>query len=659
MPPFYFRRRWTRWRPRYRRQFFRRRLRKAIRPRFRRRRWVRRRFYKRRFKRKLRKIKLTQWQPNTIRKCTIKGHLCLLACGRGRINHNYILTCESIVPTKEPGGGAWSILQFSLRVLWDEYTHYRNWWTTSNQGLPLCRYNGCKFKFYRAKDTDYIVTPQITGPFEVTRDIYLNTQPYRHLMNKKSFIVRRQKQNSTSKPYIKKRFHPPALLQNKWYFQQDLLNTPLIMFTISACDFDQFYCPSDQISTNITLITLNTDVFRNQEWDTVGNQPYKTNYIGTQETYLYSTGNGITSNVKYTNVFPVVQTEIYTPKNNILPKTFMTNYDDFNTKTNWTNPFSYAQGQKDVHIFYGPKPTTSNFTATTLTTITSLFDTCRYNPFKDKGTGNIVYIKPTNTIGKLADEPTDENLKIKDFPLWLVTWAWQDWILKSKPAYHLMQEWQLIIKSPYIEPKKPCYLFLDAYFYNPPEHIEDILTETDKAKWHPKLDYQQEALEAIAKSGPLTPKVNIVKQIQTQCLYEFFFKWGGCPAPMETITNPADQERYPNPNNLIQGLEIQSPETDKQYFIYQFDERDTMLTKTAAKRLKQNIKTAQLLTDFGPKNVPEQAQEKISQEETPSTKEETQTEKLQQLINNLQQQRRDLRHRIDRLLKTPKYYPTM
>ena len=61
---------------------------------------------------------------------------------------------ESYVPEKETRGGAWSILQISLKGLWDEYNAFRNRWTRSNQSLPVTKYLGGQIKIYRRKQTE-------------------------------------------------------------------------------------------------------------------------------------------------------------------------------------------------------------------------------------------------------------------------------------------------------------------------------------------------------------------------------------------------------------------------------------------------------------------------------------------------------------------------
>nr|UGV36291.1 MAG: ORF1 [TTV-like mini virus] len=670
MPPFnFYRRRWypNRWRRR-KRYFRRRRFGPLIRRRFRRRRWVRRRRFHRKYKRKLSKIRLNEWQPQTIKKCRIKGNLCLLTCGRGRINHNYVLTSESYVPTSEPGGGSWSIMQLTLRVLYDEYKAGRNWWTASNTLLPLCRYIKCNLKFYRSATTDYIVHIQRTGPFEVTLESYLATQPTRFLMNRRAFIVPKLGRGPNKRTYIRKTVLPPALLMNKWYFSQDLYNTPLFIITTAALSLDQMFAPEDQISTNITLYSLNTIAIQISNWENI---PYSTKAVGTIPIYLWSYGHGQTQpesdEQKWKNIIPLLNTKEYTEGEHI--NKGGNQWSDFKditeprNKQKWGNPFTHWYQDKDTPIYYGtpPKPTNNTKPAQipSILPIESLYVECRYNPFKDKGTGNKLYWLPTDTgLHSFMSEPTDEKLIVRDLPLWLVLWGWGDWILKSKPITHIQEEWQLVIKSPYIYPTMPAYVFVDKYFRDPPEGElwKGELTETDKKHWHIKYEMQQEELESIAKTGPAAPKLNKTKQIECHLHYQFHFKWGGCPAPMETITDPAQQEKFPTPNNQLQGIEITSPGQPKEYQLYTFDEKRNTITHKAAKRLKTDFTTPKFFTDFGAKDIPQKAQ---TSSEDSSEEEEIQTsfQREEQLKLQLKRKRQQYRHRIQQLLKTKKLFP--
>nr|UJI58629.1 ORF1 [Anelloviridae sp.] len=661
MPPFHYYRRRYFYRPRrYRRRWPRTwRPRPLIRRRFQRRRWVRRRRFLKYKKRKLKRIKLQQWQPDNIRKCHIKGQLCLLTCGQGRINNNFTLTAESFVPTGEPGGGGWSIMQITLRALYDEYQHYRNWWTVSNCGLPLTRYCGVSVKFYKSNDTDYIVTVQHTGPFEVTRDSYLNTQPSRHMMNRKSFIVPKLNPNKKKRPYIKKKFPPPALLTNKWYFSQDLLNTPLILFTVSSCSLDQMYAPNDQISTNITFLSLNTDLFQNPFWETDDNQPYYPKVTGTLNTGLYTFGNGgnITEQTNWKKLIPLYDTQHFKKPTNTHGNDYTTTLQQFDDQRYWGNPFTYTAHPEtnDIKIFYGTPPIQGTYeNKPALLPITGLYQECRYNPFKDKGTGNKAYIKSTKQQqGSFTSLPTDSRLLIQDFPLWLIFWGWISWLQKSKPVHHLEEDYQLVFQSPYIYPPMKAYVPLDKYFTH---HSGLDLTETDKQHWHPKLEFQMETLNKFAETGPAAPKINKQKQIQIHAFYNFYFKWGGCPAPMETICDPAEQEKFTNPNNILQEITIENPETPKEHYIYKFDERHGLLTTTATKRLKKDSDTTKYFTEYGAKDPILEVFPPTNQTQKKETKEKTK-EELQQQLQLLRDHQHNLRERIHRLTKRQKLFP--
>jgi len=508
-------------------------------------------------------------------------------------------------------------------------------------------------RFYRSADTSYIVTPQLCPPFEVTRDIYMNTQPSRMLMNRHSFVVPKLGRGPRKKTYIKKTFHPPSLFSNKWYFQQDIYNSPLIILHTTACDFDQAFCPSDQISTNITLVTLNTRLFQMPNYSKI---PYATNVSGTITTYLWSYGNG--SEKEWKGIHALTNLKQMIDGVQIDETNFNKIQQSITLENNQQgNPFSHTYNQDSVKIFYGSAPQSTNNinTKPNILEITGLFQYCRYNPFKDKGTGNIIYWKPTDKdSGSFLTLPTDERLICRDFPLWLALWSFEDWTLKSKPITQLYEHYQLIIQSPYIEPQMPCYIFLDPYFYKPHEHKQEY-TETDRAHWHPKYGFQIYALETIANSGPLTPKINTTKSIQAHMFYDFSFKWGGCPAPMEIIKDPADQEKYPTPYNELVRPKIESPETPKEHLLYMWDTRGDWLTGTAAKRLKKDTEFTKLFTEIGAKDIPYCTQEK---EDETSEEEETETPSKEQL-QQLRDHRRLLKLRIKRLLKTSKYFPTL
>lgn len=647
MPYFYQRYRRRRFPNRRRRHWnFSWRFRKAIRNRYRRRFRVRR-FFKRRYKkRKLKKITLKQWQPNTIRNCTISGHLPLILCGKHRVPHNFTLYAESIVPQKESGGGAWSFIQITLRALWDEYTKYRNWWTKGNEGLPLVKYRYTKITFYRSLDTDYIVTIIRCPPFSVTRENYLDTQPSRMLMNIHHILIPHLGRKNYKKNSITKRILPPALWQNKWYFQQDVCNMPLFVLKTSALSLDQMYQPNTSLSNNLTLWTLNTDFFQNPQWKydtTEGYIPKKVLHSGQwRNVYLYGTENGGHETITtWTNLVRLANT-----KQMVKGTTIGTPGETKDTPNRWGNPFHPAYTEHGRYFYSFTKVTkgTEPFDATELYYI---FEPCRYNPLSDSGKGNKLYFKSTSLYkGTFNDIPDDPKILIEEYPLWLMFWAFTDWIEKSKPIQHIKQDYQLVLQSKFLNPQRKSYVLLDKYFR---EH--DILdtTETDKNNWHPKYEMQTYTESDIAESGPGAPKINKSESIECICKYRVKLKWGGCPAPMESISNPCEQEKYPTPNSLNLRYAIQSPETAKEHYLYCWDEKRCMLTETAAKRLKTDSIFDTSFTDSGALNPPHQQEETQTSQETTSEEEEDQT--LLRQLHKLKRKRRVLRDRIRQLIK--------
>ncbi len=170
------------------------------------------------------------------------------------------------------------------------------------------------------------------------------------------------------------------------------------MITVTACSLDQMYAPQDQISTNITLYSLNTNLFQLTNWE---RKPYSIKATGTIETYLYTTHDHIEINqqpkwkqlillgdvTNYTNGDKMQQTGISKPSDAF----------QVNQQNKWGNPFTKHNQSNNDPIYYGPKPKTNNDTWESnaeVSLITSLWIECRYNPLTDKGEGNKIWCDP-------------------------------------------------------------------------------------------------------------------------------------------------------------------------------------------------------------------------------------------------------------------------
>lgn len=135
--------------------------------------------------------------------------------------------------------------------------------------------------------------------------------------------------------------------------------------------------------------------------------------------------------------------------------------------------------------------------------------------------------------------------------------------------------------------------------------------------------------------------------------YDFYFKVGGQPAPMSTLTAPDKQPKWitpNNPNNLIQNTSLQNPTTPFEYTLYNFDERRGQLTKKAAQRITKHQETeTSLFPITEPSSLCPVTPYKEAQTTDSSETEEEETTIEAQLLHQRREQKL-LRKRINKLL---------
>nr|UGV39612.1 MAG: ORF1 [TTV-like mini virus] len=670
MPPYNYRRRYyykNRWRRKRRGWFRPRRFRGTIR-RWRRRRRVRRYKNKRQYKRKYKKLFISQWQPKIIHNCKIKGFLCLFEAGPGRFANNWAEYQNSPVPEHWSGGGGWSIQQLTLGALYQENELLRNVWTRSNEFLPLCRYRGTKLKFYKTESTDYVVHYTNCAPMVDTVYHHAGAQPSQLLKQKQKIIVPRPSRRPNKKPYIKKFIKPGDLFTNKWYFQHDIVNTPLFMITTSATELDYYYIGPRSTSHSISFYSLNTVLFRRNAYNLLTT----TGYSPKASTYLFATSNG-TDKPTNSQLIYLGDATVYYQGDTPQQTTYKTYTQQ---REHWGNPFFAQYINQDVTLYISNVQPNNVYTPTTddyntwknkevhnIAKLTNpLYITCRYTPNTDTGEGNKIYLVST-TRETNFQEPTDESLILEGFPLWILCWGWLDWIKKLGTVHNIDRGYQIVIKSKFINPQLDYYVPLDDKFLNgqSPYEIDKqaIPTVEDQHDWYPQTKYQQSAIDLICMSGPGTPKP-LTKSIQAKVEYTCFFKWGGCPANLETATNPATQPTYPLPDHIYRTYEIQDPGTHPEKFLYDFDEQQGVITKKAAKRITKDSYAEKLVLTDGTThqrskfNVPAKTKETSYQEllqtllQTPPEKKETTT--LQQQLDQQREQQHQLQLKLFQLM---------
>ncbi len=566
----------------------------------------------------------------------------MFVCGKTRATHDYTLWKESVSPAGEATGGGWSIQQFTLSCLYDQYIKYRNFWTKSNKGLPLSRYTGASIKLFKSPHTDYIVRIIRNPPFSVTRDMFLDTHPQRMMLYKHKYIIP-QLTSATRKKYKKIKIKPPALMSTNWYFTQDICKAPLFNIIASSCSLQQPYIPEDQISNELTLYSLDTTFFQNTCFERYGTHGYSPKQINNQDVYIFKPKlHSDTPPKKWSQVIPLTDTNEYFDGNENI-----NSITDFNNVKNWGNPFTERNAHVDQDLYFtNTWPSATQYEQEhSFTPLEYIYWQCRYNPEKDNGTGNVVYLKSNNDRehAPIDQLPEDPELVIRDYPLWLTFWGFMDWIQKKKPVQQVDTGYFFVVKTKFITPPKPYYIFLDRYFVSPKS---SNLTQAERLKWHPMYTMQEEVEHFFGTSGPLAPKINRSQSIQANMSYYFYFKWGGCPAPMQTIIAPEFQDKFPNPYKITETLEIENPKLDKKHHLYFWDERRGELTERCAKRLKKDSETEFSITEQNLLDPPVQALQKENVQETTS---EEETTPLQQQLHKLQQQHKLLKLQLHKL----------
>lgn len=614
MPPYrssYYYRRWRR--PRNRRRWI---SRRRIRPTFYRRKWRQRRhrFYKvkrRRFftKKKKKTIKLKVFQPKTINKCTIKGYKCLFQGSTDRLSHNYIQSIYTQNPEIYPTGGGWSLLVYSLDSLYEDYLHLENIWTKGNAGLPLVRYTGCSFKLYQAEFCDYVFQYDICWPLVDTQHTHADSAPSRMLMKRNKIVMPSRLTQKRKKPYKRIKIKPPPQMTNNWYFTQDIHKIPLVMTTTTAVSLTQPFCKPTKQSNNITLYALNPYQFQNPNFqhfpETTGYSP-KWLMVGQVNTPIYwyaTTQNYANPTKQWVGELEFLgNTKVNQPGRPIKDLANGT----LNTKKNWGNPFHHRYFEHSKETSYTIYFSTSNIetlitqykAATSSTqTISSTFTavtgplvyTLTYNPAKDTGAKNQVYVVPTIDQNNL-NPPTDENLKFHGFPLPILLWGWTDWLKKLKLASNFENDHLLVIETDMFDEKLPKYILIDPDFkdgFDPYTH-EEQQNYYNSQNWFPNLRYQNQSIEYICQTDVGTYKPSGNTYIQAYCKYSFYFKWGGCPKTLQKAYDPSLQPTWTTADNIYRRPEIQNPNIKPQTELYEWDwEDEDYITQSAIKRIKQ------------------------------------------------------------------------
>lgn len=563
--------RWRRFRTRRKRPHRRRRPRRP----YRRRR--KRRHYK--VKRKKKTITIKQWQPDSIVKCKIKGIEVLVLGSEGKQFVCYTNVIKSTPPPKAPTGGGFACMQFSLGYLYEQYNFRRNIWTKSNIAKDLVRYIRAKLTFYRHPETDFIVRYDRQPPFPLEPLTYASCHPQNLLLGKHKIIILSKSSKPNGKLKKTKIIKPPKQMLTKWFFQHDFSTAPLFQLTASAANFQYSHIGCCNKNTIVTFKSLNPTWFQNGGWAQASPQtkPYLP-YSGTfKHLYFWDTWDWPNDDL---------QGDTY--------RDFVAKHSFQVDTSSYSSSISYNKG------FFSPKAINAVLITTDLKKGSHIavipLVTCRYNPAKDNGKGNTVWLH--SNIRNSYDKPsTDKTLIIQNLPLWMLLFGWLSYVQYIKKATDFFISYTMCIECPAIDISSTVgatnlIIPIDETFLNGKPPYGQDLTASDLAHWHPDIYNQVEVINSIVSVGPYMPKYNLNRNStwELQMFYEFLFKWGGPEQTEPPVTDPAQQPTYDALDKQYAAVQVRDPR--KQIYesiIHPWDYRRGILKSSALKRIQDNM----------------------------------------------------------------------
>nr|UHK03777.1 MAG: ORF1 [Torque teno midi virus] len=593
--PFWWRRRRRWFKPRTRRykkfRFRRKRLRRRPRT---------RRTYRRRRKRRYRKVKrkkktivVRQWQPDSIKRCKIKGVDILVLGAEGKQFVCYTAVKQSTPPPKAPSGGGFGCMQFSLGYLYEQYKFRNNIWTASNIAKDLCRYIRCKLVFYRHPETDFIVRYDRQPPFSLEPLTYAQCHPQNLLLGKHKIIIPSKSTNPKGKLKIKKIIRPPKQMLTKWFFQHQFSTAALFQLTGSAANLQYAHIGCCNKNTIVTFPALNPGFYQNGNWAQfrASTTPYKP----------YS---NIKNTLFYWDTWDWPHDPLHT--NNLQPDLSKVTGDDADWVRKhcfcpqihtYSDSVSYTSGYFCQKVMNAVLITTDNSKGSHIA-ILPLIQT-RYNPAIDTGQGNTIWLH-SNLAGDYNKPSTDKTLIIQGLPIWMLFYGWLSYVHQIKKATSdFFISYTVCLESPAITISSSpgatnLIIPIDYTFLQGKPPFGQDLRQYDTTHWYPSIYNQTEIINSFVTVGPYIPKYNQTRNStwELHFFYEFLFKWGGPETTEQPVTDPAQQPIYDALDKQQSSIQIRDPRKQKyESIIHPWDYRRGLLKTSALKRMQDNLST--------------------------------------------------------------------
>lgn len=532
--------------------------------------------------------------------------------------------------------------KFTLRILYDEYKRFMNYWTASNEDLDLCRYRGCTLWFFRHPEVDFIILINTMPPFLDTQLTGPSIHPGLMALNKRARWIPSLKSRPGRKHVVKIRVGAPRMFTDKWYPQSDLCDLPLLTIFASAADM-QYPFGSPLTDT----VVVGFQVLQSMYNDCLSILPENFNNSGKGKT-LY---NKITQHLpNYNTTQTLAQLKPYVDNmqsiNTCKPWSAMVNTVKFTTASTPTTSTDSAPYYKFADTWYRGTAYNNNITEIPLkaaqlyidttkkllgTTFTgecpyleyhgglyssiwlsagrSYFETkgtytdVTYNPFTDRGEGNMVWIDWVSKHDSVYSK-TQSKCLIEGLPLWAAVYGYAEYCSKATGDTNIEQNCRVVIRSPFTNPQlldhnNPLrgYVPYSINFGNGkmPGGSSQVPIRM-RSKWYPTLFHQKEVLEAIAQAGPFAYHSDQMK-VSLGIKYAFKWVWGGNPVSQQVVRNPCKDTGGSSGNRVPRSVQIVDPKYNTpELAIHAWDFRRGLFGPKAIKRMQTEPYPTELLS---------------------------------------------------------------
>lgn len=556
----------------------------------------------------------------------------------------YCYTTEKMnyVPPKVPYGGGFGYEKFTLNYLYEEYRFHNNIWTASNIMYDLCRYLYVKFIFYRHPDTDFVVAYNNMPPFDINKFTFPSRHPHLMLLERHKKIILSKSSVTNGKYKVRMLVKPPKQMITKWFFTQEFCQYTLLLLAGSALNLRYSHLSASNENLLVNISSLNWNFYSHTNWMAAhtGGQGYIpiTGLTRQLKYYVYEKGNPN----------PVVKT--------MSPKAYEA-ATALSYEFGWFNP-SFLKSVK----LEGP---TSPLALNNI-----IYG--RYNPTKDSGEGNKIYI--ISTVADHWGPPEhDKMILIEGLPLWLGIFGFLSYLKTVKPGNQLQSSLVVLVSDAIYTQNQigggKYWAPIDTTYIEGKKPFNQAILDSEKSQWCPNYKWQLQTLNAIVESGPFVPQYNEEKYStwELKYTYDFCFKWGGPEQPQKEVKNPKELKIYDVPDKLLGTIQITNPAKQAtETIIHPWQIRRGLIKEAALKRMCDHLQTDTEFQCSSEEDVPKKRQRLGAALSHPQEEEEKiqnclqelseenifqETDQtLENLIKQQQKQQQELKYHILQLL---------